>query len=59
MIAVEVGRTHFNNIESFSYEWETYGTELQSRYGIEHIVVNQSQRANSFLNQSECLNTAR
>jgi len=23
-------------IESFSYEWETYGTELRSRYGIEN-----------------------
>ncbi|KAK3750186.1 hypothetical protein QZH41_015418 [Actinostola sp. cb2023] len=24
-------------IESFSYEWETYGTELRSRYGIEDV----------------------
>ena len=24
-------------LESFSYEWETYGTELRSRYGIEDI----------------------
>jgi len=43
-------------IESFLYEWETYGTELRSRYGIEDI-FNQSQRANSSLNQSECLDT--
>ena len=47
------------SLESFSYEWETYGMELRSRYGIELIVFNQSQRAKSFLNQSECLETAR
>jgi len=47
------------NIQSFLYEWETYGTELRSRYGIEDIVFNQSQRAKSSPNQSECLDTAR
>ncbi|KAK3728511.1 hypothetical protein QZH41_002376 [Actinostola sp. cb2023] len=43
--------------ESFTNEWETYGTELPSRYGIEDILFNQSQRAKSLFNQSECLDT--
>ena len=46
-------------IESFLYEWETYGTELLLRYGITDILFNQSQHVKSLINQSEFSDTAR
>ena len=29
-------------LESFSYEWETYGTDLLSRHGIKYMVIESS-----------------
>ena len=49
----------FGQLELFSYEWETYGMELQSWCRIEDIVFNQSQCVKSLFSQSECLGTTR
>ena len=47
----------YRHLESFSYEWETYGTEL--RYEIDDIYSTNHSAQNHCSTNQNCLDTAR